>query len=56
MNGIAAFGVKLFQYGFGDAPGEYTRLANEVFGPTIEALQGFRREGARPIRTAGIYI
>lgn len=55
MGPMAAMGVKLFQYGFGDNPNEYTRLANELFGPVIETLSNFRREGPRPVRTADMY-
>ena len=52
MNGVSAFAVKLFQFGFDDKPNQYTQLANETFGPIIETMMNFRREGPRPIQTA----
>ena len=50
---FAAFATRLFQLGIDDSDAQYNRLAQETFGPVIKTLQNFRREGPRPIKTAG---
>lgn len=47
---IATFAVRLMKMGVGDAVMDVDTLAQATFGPVVETLAGFRREGAEGLK------
>jgi hypothetical protein len=47
---IASVAVRLMQMGVGDQTNDLTLLAQQAFGPTIDSMSRFNRDGGKPFR------